>query len=82
MPKLTKSWLDKKEQPFDSSMLKVGEMMEVARGHLSCDAGEILIKTHKQLLSLTDLKAWSENSLDRIIGRKLQPGESITLTQE
>ena len=78
MSKLTKSWLDKTRRPFDSTMLKVGEIMEITEGEYS---GEIAIKMNNQdVYSLNDsCKIYNKNSC---IGRKLQPGESITLTQE
>jgi len=77
MSKLTKSWLDKKAQQFDSSMLKTGEMMETP-------SGSILLRGFGALISLSNPDTtWSQpNSNLKIAGRKLQPGESITLTQE
>lgn len=79
MSKLTKSWLDKKKQPFDSWMLKTGEMMEVSDPLWPDDNGIIVIKNQCGTISLSDGKFWTSS---RIRGRKLQPGESITLTQE
>jgi len=79
MSKLTKSWLDKKEQPFDSSMLKVGEMMELHEPE-HC-AGHIVILTQwGDLRNLCTFDYW--NMPKSFKGRKLQPGESVTLTQE
>mgnify|MGYP000377776043 CR=1 FL=1 len=78
MSKLTKSWLDKKEPLFDSSMLKVGEMMETK-------SGEIILRVYRKLVSLNNPNStWdlAPNVSGDIYGRKLQPGESITLTQE
>jgi len=84
MSELTKSWLDKKEKPFDSSMLRVGEMMEVLE--FGPHNGQILLRAYGSLISLTDPNGtWSFESLHlcpAFTGRKLQPGESITLTQE
>lgn len=77
MSKLTKSWLDKKEPQFDSSMLNVGEMMEASI------TGVIYLKLYTALVDLTTTKfSYSLSKAPKIPGRKLQPGESITLTQE
>jgi len=81
MSKLTKSWLDKKDLQFDSSMLKVGEMMECTDDKYPERLGEIITKVaNLSTMSLNDMKHW--NATSKVIGRKLQPGESITLTQE
>lgn len=82
MSKLTKSW---PEMPrgFDSSMLEIGEMMEVQEFGI-CN-NHILLKTYDIIVSLTDPKStWpaTGRSTPRFTGRKLNPGESITLTQE
>ena len=78
MSKLIKSWPDKKEFQFDSSMLKVGEMMELPDG-------SVLLRAYIGYISLNNPNfTWSIN-LDgdpKFDGRKLQPGESITLIQE
>ena len=78
MSKLTKSWLDKTNKPFDSSMLRVGEMMELPDGG-------VLLRAYIGYVSLNNPNfTWNIN-LDgdpKFAGRKLQPGESITLIQE
>lgn len=81
MLKLTKSWLEKLCKPFDSSMLYVGEMMECEEDRNNCSKGEIVVKIScGGILSLKDLRYWIHEP--HIKGRKLLPGESITLTQE
>jgi hypothetical protein len=65
----------KEHYPFDSSMLKVGEMME-----LSCD-NHIILRTYGEVVDLNDpRKTW--NIGVKLQGRKLLPGEGITLIQE
>lgn len=77
MSKLTKSWLSKLEPKFDSSMLEVGEMME------SSTTGTVYLKLYAVLVDLTTpMCSYSLSEAPKIYGRKLQPGESITLTQE
>lgn len=72
--KLIKSWIETQNKPFNSSMLKVGEMMER-------DNGDVLLKTHDRLISLSNPRfSWYNNA--ELSGRKLQSGESVTLTQE
>lgn len=63
-------------------MLNVGEMMEVTETKREdCIVGEVVIKLmNNNLVSLTDLRSWSKYPC--IVGRKLNPGESIALTQE
>lgn len=79
MSKLTKSWILESEERFNSSMLKFGEMMESV-------SGNILIKSDNRLIYISGgLVNWDPADGGRhvdIYGRKLLPGESITLTQE
>lgn len=57
-----------------ASLLCVGEMMELGDG-------VIILKTYNKLISLTNpLYTWDLDA--NLLGRKLLPGESVTLTQE
>lgn len=78
MSKLTKSWNNKKEPQFDSSMLNASEMMEVDDKRYSSSNGEIVFRSTLGYISLNDGKVFET----KVFGRKLLPGESITLTQE
>lgn len=72
--KLTKSWLEPQNKPFDSSMLKAGEMMEIIDG-------KVLLRTFDRIISLNNPNY--TYVIDATFpGRKLQSGESVTLTQE
>lgn len=83
MSKLTKSWPYDKEPQFDSSRLHIGEMMVCDD---SISKGEVLLRCYCSIVSLTDpTHTWKFNftsECPKLIGRKLLPGESITLTQE
>lgn len=76
MAKLTKSFKTD-EIPFNATMLKVGEMMECTgesyRGH-------ILLRCTSALISLNAYNRW--DNIPILTGRKLLPGEFVTLTQE
>lgn len=76
--KLTKSFKD--DKPFNSSMLEVGEMMKCTE--IDNHYGEILLRIYGDtIVSLnTPGSTWSGPS--SLSGRKLLPGESVTLTQE
>lgn len=64
--------------PFSSNQLKIGEMMI---GSNSAYDDIIILKTYDRLISLEEhVRSWSLNS--EFIGRKLLPGESVTLIQE
>ncbi len=60
---------------FNASELKVGEMMELK-------SGEIALRTYDRLVSLSNPECTWNNDLDYVKGRKLLPGEGITLIQE
>lgn len=62
---------------FNSTMLEIGEMMEMSKPY----AGHIVLRTYDKFVKLDDqAHTWSIDTI--IIGRKLLPGESITLIQE
>lgn len=65
------------QKEFHSSMLKQGEMMEITLGVYT---GQVIMRTYDSLVSLTNADTWNQNAT--LIGRKLLPGESITLVQE
>jgi hypothetical protein len=63
--------------PFDTSMLKIGEMMELHEQYI----GQVVLCTYKTIISLSDPNhTWGRGT--RLSGRKLLPGESVTLIQE
>jgi hypothetical protein len=62
---------------FSSTNLEIGEMMEAQIS----DNIEVIIRTHSGFVSLTNPShVWNLDA--NLKGRKLLPGESITLTQE
>ena len=61
-------------------MLKMGEMMEIDDEDNPTDKGSIGIKTYDGIISLNDPGISWELSA-KLRGRKLFPGESVTLTQ-
>jgi hypothetical protein len=63
---------------FDSTKLGIGEMMECQEAsHL----GHVILATFTKYISLTDPSStWNRDY--KLIGRKLLPGESVTLIQE
>lgn len=66
------------QKEFNASMLEIGEMMEVTEGYYS---GHVILRCCKIIVSLYNPKdTWNINCT--LIGRKLLPGESITLIQE
>lgn len=66
------------QKGFNASMLEIGEMMEVTE---ECYSGHVLLRCYGYVVSLFDPKeAWDIDC--SLTGRKLLPGESITLTQE
>lgn len=67
------------DKPFNSSMLKIGELMEVGLSHAYAE--HIIIRVFGKFVSLNSPGiTWDESAI--IPGRKLLPGESVTLTQE
>lgn len=71
----TKKYDERNDTTFDSSMLKIGEMMETETTKY------IIIRTYDGFVSLTNPNdTWDEEH--KLIGRKLEPGEGITLIQE
>jgi hypothetical protein len=77
--KLIKSTI--KNEPFDSSMLEVGEMMECT--DLNGNAkGHILLRIYANTLVSLDCPNKTWNVSVKLQGRKLSPGESVTLIQE
>lgn len=66
------------QKEFNSSMLEIGEMMEITEG---CYSGHIILRCYEFIVSLYNPKnTWDIDCT--LTGRKLLPGESITLTQE
>ena len=62
---------------FDSSMLEIGEMMELYEQY----KGFILLRTYNGFVCLNNPKfTWKSDA--KLSGRKLYPGEGITLVQE
>lgn len=62
---------------FNSSMLDIGEMMVLHEIY----PGEIILRSYNKFVSLTDPShVWNERTT--LTGRKLLPGESVTLIQE
>lgn len=78
MAKLTTSFNISNDN-FLSKDLKIGEMMEI---NLHGSKGtHVIIKTYDRYVSLNAPETtWELGS--KLYGRKLLPGESITLTQE
>ena len=59
--------------------LEVGDLLEIVEGSFQ---GEIILKTYECFVMLSDPgSTWSLNT-GGLLGRKLLPGESITLTVE
>ena len=59
--------------------LKIGDLLEITTGDYE---GEIILKTYECFVRLSDPNnTWSLNT-PGLLGRKLLPGESITLTVE
>ena len=69
-----------KSKAFNASMLKIGEMMEVTMEPCK-SKGEIILRTYDSYISLSNPRSTWGNKCT-IEGRKLLPGESITLIQE
>ena len=65
---------------FDSSRLKIGEMM-VSSLEFAVGPNQILFRTRNSIVSLSQPELIWDQSI-AILGRKLLPGESIILTQE
>lgn len=65
-------------KPFNASMLKIGEMMEVMEG---IESGDIFLRTYSEIVNLCRPN-YTHLIECTLIGRKLLPGESITLIQE
>lgn len=66
---------------FNSSLLKVGEMMEITDIDLPEYHEQIVLRTYSNIVLLNNLsKTWSTTA--PLEGRKLLPGEGITLIQE
>lgn len=62
---------------FNSSMLDIGEMMVIYEIY----PGEIILRSYNKFVSLTNPRHdWDKNA--ELKGRKLLPGESVTLIQE
>ena len=78
MAKLSKSWKNDKTQLFKSSNLKYGELMEDTDGCVWMR----IISGLVNLTSPTQSHTLNQSTIPTLYGRKLQPGESITLTQE
>ena len=73
--KLTKNF--KSENRVTSDQLRIGEMMILSETH----AGDVLLKIYDGFVNLNDpMHVWSKSA--SLIGVKLSPGESVTLTQE
>ena len=67
----------KKQVTFDSSMLGIGEMMELYEVY----PGDVVIRAHDSIVRLNNPNStWNKNV--KLLGRKLMPGEGITLIQE
>ena len=81
MAKLTLNLLNSSAN-FDSSMLKVGEMMQIFDKDVDKKHwGTVGIRIYEDFASLSHPSStWDVSS--KILGRKLLPGESVTLTQE
>ena len=68
-------------EPFDSSMLNIGEMMECNDKDIPHYKGVILLRITSSFVCLSiPNESWSIAS--KIRGRKLFPDESVTLIQE
>lgn len=66
------------EEEFNSSMLKIGEMMLCLDPYYR---NHILLRTFDRFVSLTNPSStW--NTCTKLIGKKLLPGEEVTLIQE
>lgn len=66
---------------FNSSMLKVGEMMEITDTELPEYYKQIVLRTYDNIVLLNSPKiTWLTTA--PLKGRKLLPGEGITLIQE
>lgn len=66
---------------FCTSMLKIGEMMQISDKTEPGFNGEVIIKLHDEsYLCLDDLKIFPKNTF--LNGRKFLRGESIELFQE
>ena len=62
-----------------ASSLKVGDMMVITEA--GCYTGHVILRTYDALCSLTNPNStWGVGAPHK--GRKLLPGESVTLTQE
>jgi hypothetical protein len=78
MSKIVKSW-EKEKEPFNASMLNRGEMMEVDNS--ASYNGSIIVKMYNgAFISLNSWNTWGTDC--DLEGRKLLPGESVTLIQE
>ena len=59
--------------------LKIGDLLEIVTGEYK---GEVILKTFECFVQLSDpSNTWNLNT-SGLLGRKLLPGESITLTVE
>ena len=81
MAKVTLNLIE--EDPnFDSSMLKVGEMMKILDKEIDKKHyGTVGIRVYGNFISLSHPDSTWDIST-KILGRKLLSGESVTLTQE
>ena len=59
--------------------LKIGDLLEIVEGDYK---GEIILKTYECFVMLSDPGSTWSLSTPGLIGRKLLPGESITLIVE
>ena len=69
------------EELFTAKDLEIGEMMELT-AHQTFK-GNIILKTYDTFVNLMSPDdVWSHSVASSLIGRKLLPGEGITLIQE
>ncbi len=59
--------------------LEIGDLLEIVEGSFK---GEIILKTYECFVMLSDPNNTWNLSTSGLLGRKLLPGESITLTVE
>ena len=59
--------------------LEIGDLLEIVEGSFK---GEIILKTYECFVQLSDPNNTWNLSTSGLLGRKLLPGESITLTVE
>jgi len=73
---------DYKATEFYSNMLEIGEMMEITDPLVEHKKGDILLRTYSGLVNLNNPANTFLWERSNIAGRKLLPGEGITLIQE